>query len=512
MPEKEAEGRSDIQNSIERSIPRWDKEADVVVVGYGGAGAVAAITVTEKGGKVILLEKAPEPGGNTITSNGGMKVCDNAEKGAQYLKALGLGSIDEETAKVFADTWVEMTPWLKQRGARLVLSELPPKWKFPGVDTFTNVAYLEGREGYKMGCGIDLFAFLDSLVQKLGVQVMLNTPAKRLIQNPTTREILGVIAESGGKEITIKTKKAVIMTCGGFEGNREMLATYIEGAPVPIYASGTPYNTGDGIKMAIDVGADLCNMNGIEWAIQGLKVPEFPAAFWILPADWSWINVNRYGKRFRKESDTYNHTKRHIEVFHFDKAKTEWPNHPWYMIFDEKTRKAGSIIMVEWGPGRAPFMTYNIASGLYTPSPDNSKEIEKGWIKQADTIAALATKTGVDQVELQETITKYNGYCRGQNPLDPDFQRNPLTLKPIDTPPYYSIECAVNIINTQGGPRRNAKFQVMSPYGTPIPRLYSGGELGSIWSYFYPGASNLSECIISGMIAGRKVVAEKPWE
>jgi succinate dehydrogenase/fumarate reductase flavoprotein subunit len=81
-------------------------------------------------------------------------------------------------------------------------------------------------------------------------------------------------------------------------------------------------------------------------------------------------------------------------------------------------------------------------------------------------------------------------------------------MDPIDTPPYYAIECAVNVVNTQGGPRRNAKCQVMNPYGSSIPRLYAGGEFGSIWGFLYPGAGNLPECLISGIIAGRQALAE----
>lgn len=405
-----------------QSPGKWGKEADLVVVGYGGAGAVAAITASEKGGKVILLEKAPEAGGNTSTSGGGMRVPDNAEKATQYIKAVTLGSIEEAIAVAYAETWIEMVPWMERHGVPVVFREGYARWNFPGVDTFNKIAFMKSREG--LASGKELFALLDNVVKKLGVEIMVNTPAKKLIQSSITKEILGVMAESSGKKIAIKAKKAVIMTCGGFEGNREMLATYIEGAPVPIYVSGTPYNTGDGIRMVMEIGADLWYMNGIEWATQGLKVPELPAAFWISPVDWSWINVNRYGRRFRNESDTYLHTKKHLEVFHFDKDKTEWPNHPWYMIFDEKTRKAGSIIMKERGPDRPPFITYNMSSGLYIPSPDNSKEIDKGWIKKADTITELATKTGIDQAGLQETIARYNKYCKSKNSSDPDFHKN----------------------------------------------------------------------------------------
>jgi succinate dehydrogenase/fumarate reductase flavoprotein subunit len=371
---------------------------------------------------------------------------------------------------------------------------------------------LESQEGYKIGSGRDLFAFFDRIIRKQGAEVMLSTPVKRLIQNPQTKEVLGVIAENQGEGIAIKAKKAVILTCGGFEGNREMLTTYIGELPAPIHVSGTPYNTGDGIKMVLDVGADLWHMSGIEWGRQGLKVPDHPAAFWISPMGWSWINVNKYGKRFRNEGESYGHAKRYLEIFQFDTDRIEWPNYPWYMIFDERARKAGPIINREKELDRSPFITYNISSGLYMPSPDNSKEIEKGWIKQANTIAELATQAGIDKAGLQGTVARYNKYCKSKKGSDPDFHRNPETLESIDTPPYYAIECTINIINTQGGPRRNAKGQVMSPYDTPIPRLYAGGEFGSIWGFLYPGACNLPECIISGMIAGRNAIAEAPWE
>jgi len=81
-------------------------------------------------------------------------------------------------------------------------------------------------------------------------------------------------------------------------------------------------------------------------------------------------------------------------------------------------------------------------------------------------------------------------------------------LTPIDVPPYYSMDCTVGIINTQGGPRRNAKGQVMDPYGEAIPRLYAAGECGSVYGFLYPGGCNLPECIVSGVIAGRNAVAE----
>jgi len=241
---------------------------------------------------------------------------------------------------------------------------------------------------------------------------LLDTPVIGLVQQPETAEILGVRAEAGGKVIAVKANRGVILTCGGFAGNPEMLSTYIEPAPVPIHVSGTPYCTGDGVKMVIDAGADLWHMNALEWGRQGVKPPELPAVFWLTPKKWSWINVNRYGKRFRNEDSSYGHTKKPLEVFYYDASKAEWPNHPWYMIFDEKTRKAGPIIMTRRYPRAAPFGTYNLARELHAWSIDNSKEIQKGWINQAETLSELADKTGLDPKGLQDTVAKYNDYCQ----------------------------------------------------------------------------------------------------
>ncbi|MFC1871736.1 FAD-dependent oxidoreductase [Chloroflexota bacterium] len=500
---------------MKQAIPdKWDKDVDVVIIGYGAAGATAAITVSEAGGKVLILEKAPEAGGTSSVCSGGMRYPVNARQAGQYLKGIGLGSIDDETAMAFAETWGEMKLWLERHGAKLnIFPNTPPYRNLAPIDKL-DILNIESSHGYERGGGRDLFAFLDDIVKRLNVEVMLKKPAKRLIQNPVTREVLGVVAESEGKEILIKARKAVIMTLGGFAGNPKMLATYVEEAPVEMYTTGTPYCTGDGIQMVIDVGADLWHMNGIEWGTWGFKAPGLPTAHWLQPKGQSWINVNRLGKRFTDESTDYGHSKKRLEVFNFDAANmagnAEWPNSPWYMVFDEKVRLAGPIVLTERRAGSPPFITYNEARELYKWSHDNTIEISKNWIKKADNVAELAEKIGVDSAGLQETITNYNNYCTSASDLA--FGRNPYSLVPIDTNPYYAMECVVTICNTQGGPRRNAKSQVVSAYdGSPIPRLYAGGEFGSIFSFLYPGACNLSECIVSGLISGQNAMTETPW-
>ncbi|HAV10593.1 MAG TPA: hypothetical protein DCX22_03125 [Dehalococcoidia bacterium] len=493
---------------------QWDKEADVVIIGYGATGAVAAITVAELGGKVIIIEKAPSEGGNSSTSTGAMRYVDDASRGAQYLKNLGLGSINEDIARSFAETWTEIKSWFEKHGIKLINKvTVNTHSKSSTLNNF-DILFIEGRGGYDLGCGRDLFSSLNNIVKALDVEVMLRTPAIKLVQNPFTKEILGIFANNGGKEISIKAKKAVIMACGGFAANPEMLATYIEEAPVKMCPTGSPYCTGDGIKMVIDVGADLWHMNSIEWAPHGFKPDSMPAAFWLQPKAHSWIHVNKGGVRFRDESRSLGHSKIRPEVFNCssnsENGKVEWPNAKWYMIFDEKVRQAGPIILTERLRGVPPFVTYNSSRELYKWSHDNRIEIDKGWIKTANSIPELAIESDINKVGLKTTIDKYNEYCLVA--VDKEHHRKCNTLVPINVPPYYAIECVLGIINTQGGPKRNEKCQVISAMGNPIPRLYSGGEFGSIWSFLYPGACNLSECVISGIISGRNAIAEIPWE
>jgi succinate dehydrogenase/fumarate reductase flavoprotein subunit len=176
----------------------------------------------------------------------------------------------------------------------------------------------------------------------------------------------------------------------------------------------------------------------------------------------------------------------------------EYPRWPSHTVFDETTRASGPITTNE-GWTRYSYLWSN----------DNLAEIEKGWIKKADTIKELAGQIGVDPGKLEETIATYNRYCADK--CDPDFERPAETLQPIETPPFYAIATYPALLNTQGGPKHNMHAQVVDVYGQPIKRLYKAGEIGSMFGTFYPGAGNLSECMAFGRIAGRNAAQEKDW-
>jgi len=134
-------------------------------------------------------------------------------------------------------------------------------------------------------------------------------------------------------------------------------------------------------------------------------------------------------------------------------------------------------------------------------------EIEKGWILKGKMATELASKISVNPQILEETISRYNQYCRAGK--DKDFDRPKEDLRPLELP-LYAIQLWPALINTQGGPRRDKESRVLDPEGKPIPRLYAAGELGSIWGYLYQGACNIGEALVFGRIAGRNAAAEKP--
>jgi succinate dehydrogenase/fumarate reductase flavoprotein subunit len=337
-------------------------------------------------------------------------------------------------------------------------------------------------------------------VEKRKVEVMYEAPAKALVQMPS-REIAGIRAEVAGKPYFIKAKRGVILCCGGFEFDFEMQKQFLPGWP--IYCQGSPGNTGDGIRMAQQVGAALWHMNNPLAGLGGLVVPEFaPVAIPIAISGSGYVNVDKQGKRFMSENRPSRHGFGVKEfVLFFDGVIGDFTRLPCFSIFDETTRLRGPLSSAR------KFGWFGWFSG-YEWSKDNSKEIEKGWIVKGETVAELAAKLGMKPEDLDATIARYNENCKKQ--VDPDFGRPKGNLVAIEKPPFYAVKLFPTMYNTQGGPKRNAKCQVVDPFEQPIPRLYSAGELGSFWGWMYNGGGNNAECLCTGQMAARHAVALKP--
>jgi hypothetical protein len=229
------------------------------------------------------------------------------------------------------------------------------------------------------------------------------------------------------------------------------------------------------------------------------KAPEHGWAFgyYFTPVSNQWIWVAADGTRFINEAYSFKHGKIPFHGIYIN-APTPLPVH---VIFDETLRKKGPLYASTIG-GWAGIIE------KYKWSADNSEELTKGWIVQADTLRDLAVKIGKNPDAIENTVNTWNGYATAGK--DPEYGRAASKLAPIQTPPYYAMELVPCFVNTQGGPRRNKHARILDVTGNPIPRLYSAGECGSIHSYLYQGAGNIGECMAFGRIAGRNAAAEAP--
>jgi len=215
---------------------------------------------------------------------------------------------------------------------------------------------------------------------------------------------------------------------------------------------------------------------------------------WInIPHQDSYLFVANDGKRFTAEGTPCMGADRHGKT----KVHGVWMQQltpvPVYMIFDETFRKAGSI-------GES-FACWDVTHGnRYDWSADNLREVDKGWINVRTHPGSRAPDQPRAEV-LEATVKRYNAFAK--DGTDADYDRAKAFMAPLQTPPYYAMELTPSFVNTQGGPRRNKDAQIIGLDGKPIPRLYSAGELGSIYSFNYNAGGNVGECFAFGRIAGR---------
>ncbi len=494
---------------------RWDVEADVVCVGYGGAGAIAAIEAHDAGATVLILEKMDKGGGNTAISGGGFLSPNNGGEALTYVTSLyqlSRSDIDSDLVDLFVRQSVGNADYISnlRQGTRLSLYGHAGYPKVPGANSMDK--YQVRGTGKGDTGGARLWRLLsDAVEQQRKIPVRFETPARRLVINGQG-EIVGVIARSKERELAIRANRGVILTTGGYEYDTKTLQNSVKG--FPIYSLGSPGNTGDGLRMAQKVGASLWHMNGVSCSL-GLKVPEVEAAFDVHLLTPRHILVDRNGQRFIDEKSIELHAGL-LAVDRFDLKTLDYPCIPCYAIFDEKGRMGGKL--------GTPF---GYAAITHQWSRDNSAEIKKGWILRGETIFSLAEQIGLDGTTLEATVRAWNeGVKDGkdhqfQRPMRSPIKKGGLAYKnqarriwsaPINVPPYYALPLYPALANTQGGPRRDAKAQVLDAYGQPIPRLYSAGELGSMWGIIYQGSGNIGECIVFGRIAGRNAAGEKPWK
>ncbi|MEG0505271.1 MAG: FAD-dependent oxidoreductase, partial [Raoultibacter sp.] len=486
-------------SSFEQNL-EWDAEYDVVVVGFGGAGAATAITAADAGAKVLLLEKAPEgyAGGNSNVCMQWVCYSEDKEKMQTYFKTLRgeYESPSDAMLNVYIDEMMKNKAWFESLGATNVTPfdyhEFP---EFPGVEAFTPIT-TNGNNGINkptnFGGDGETYNFLKNnvLSRSDSIDVWYEAPGKSLVQDPVTKIIHGIVAVVNEKDITIRAKNGVVLTCGGYENNPKMQQDYNQRKFWPSLGRAL-YNEGDGIKMAQAVGADLWHMSNIvstngefyDWETQTASF-----VFMIYGASCG-IVVGDDGTRMKEDDIVFGRGQRHGKLWNHGMYMNAWLPDSMYYIFDQSILDQGQIHS-SW-------------------SKDGSEELEKGWIIKADTIGDLAAKLGMSEdaaAKAIQSVETYNGYCEAGS--DPQFGRT-KNLEAIKNPPYYGIPLTHCTCNTQGGPRRNERGEVLDTEGNPIPHLYEAGELGDIWSNLYQAACNLGGGMIFGRISGANAAAEK---
>lgn len=497
---------------MEQQPTRWDLEYDIVVAGYGYAGAISAITACDAGAKTIILEKMPHFGGNSMLSGGACAVTDEPEEALKYLRRTCEGTTDDEILQAFAKGMGELKGYIgamaEEAGFEARENRKGTSYPFPGSDSIGSfmVSRNDKYQGFPWAKGTKaggtLFWVVAESVKRRPIAVRFETPVRSLIKG-SDGEILGVVAEHQGKRLNVKARRAVVLCTGGFEHNKRLISHYMQ---INNAMAMSPLgNTGDGILMAQDVGAALWHM----WLVHGgygFRLPELPVAvrhtfpgFRDEQRKMPWIAVDRFGRRYMDEYPPAPQDTPIRAMEYYDPDIQDYPRIPSHLIFDEEGRKMG--------PVAAPIFNDDALNLEW--SKDNLKEVEKGWIKRFDTLDALAAHLAIEPEALTETVERWNAQCSAGR--DRDFRRPPGTMMPIASPPFYTIPIWPIITNTQGGPVHNARQQVMNPYGKVIPRLYKAGELGSIFGHLYMLAGNNAECFIGGRIAGANAVRETPW-
>jgi succinate dehydrogenase/fumarate reductase flavoprotein subunit len=532
------------------SSETWGRVVDVVVVGSGGAALTAATLAHDGGSEVLVLEKAGMLGGTTAVSGGvawlpgnhlgeAAGFADSRDDALAYLRRLAAGrEHDPALLEVFVDTAPEVLRYLEDNTpVRMQVVPNFPDYYFPydipgkrpGGRSVEPVPYPVGTElpewrdrlatrGALMSLGAAttlgedfsaptpelqaelerreredvrpkgaaLVAMLFKGLLERGVEALVETPARQLVV------VDGAVVGVRTDDQLIGARQGVVLACGGFEWNPELVRTHIGYGVQPLSPGD---NTGDGLVMAIEAGAELANM-GSYWGQPAMFDPEITRDGTMVPQfEWargepSSLIVNQHGRRFANEAMPYNDFPKAFGTF--DATGTAFPNDPpGWMVFDQQVRDTARVLSML--PGE--------------PTP--------GWVPLAETVGDLAGKIGVPADALVATVERFNEHAaRGE---DPDFDRTavglmgPGRVAPLDHPPYYAVVVHPGALGTNGGPRLTADAQVRRQRGGVVPGLYAAGNTAaSGFGWAYPsGGGTIGQGLVVGYRAGRHV-AQQP--
>ncbi len=470
-----------------------DYETQVVVIAAGPSGLSAAVQAAEDGAEVIVLEKAAAVGGAANMGMGPLGIGTryqkenmidiSVEKAFQMFMEYTHYNVDARLVKRYFEQSAETIEWLEDMGVEFegafrYFPKSEATWHIVKTDT---------------GIGPRAASFMNKALyaraQELGVKVLLETPAKKIIME--NGRVEGVLAtDKEGKEIEIACKAAIICT-GGAGANKQFILDetgYKHGEDM--YNFAIPGIMGDGLKMAWEAGADKLPVR-IEQAASVVGIEELPGSVSNIFGQPNLL-VNKFGKRFMNEDDMQNATYLSNAVSH------------------QKDRTGYSIV-------DSSIVRYYIKNGvdnvsLVRPDSDVSDFMEGVKLARengndalvvADTIEELAEKAGIDPENLIETVEDYNDYC---DSVDEEFFKPKKYLRPLTKAPFYCAKICPGGYGTVGGIRINENCEACGKDFEPIPGLYAAGAdscniYDDSYMFLLPGNS-MGYAVNTGRIAG----------
>ena len=501
----------DYKTAVEKDAAAEDStvDADVVVVGAGGAGMTAAITAAAEGKSVVILESQSMVGGNSVRATGGMNAGktvyqDENEFGEsagveKTLKTAAEKYADNETitalAKTVSEQWAAYQANPTGYFDSVELMELDTMIGGKGINdpelvetlcansadaidwldehgiTLHNVSSFGGAsvkrihrpvnaEGKTVSVGSYMIPLLQENCEKAGVKMMLDTTATEILTDANGAAV-GVKATGASGETVTVNAKAVVLATGGFGANLDMVVKYkpeLKG----FMTTNAPGIQGQGIEMAQAIGAATVDMD----QIQIHPTVEANTAALItegLRGDGA-ILINEEGQRFIDEVGTRD------VVSAAEIAQTG--SYSW-LVVDQAMVDASSVIQ---------------------------GYIKKGYTVTGSTYEELGKAMGVDAAAFAETMEKWNGYVEAKN--DPDFGRTSFA-NPLNTAPYYAVKVTAGVHHTMGGLKINANTEVLNEKGEVIPGLFAAGEVtGGVHGANRLGGNAVADFTVFGRIAG----------
>lgn len=442
------------------------QSADIVVIGGGGAGLTAAVTAAEQGSSVILVEKMPMLGGNTVRAQTGINAA-----GTQYQAAAGIndtpeihyqdtmkGGKNENTpalVQVLTKNANAALEWLNALGANLTRVQL--------MGGATNARCHGPAEGGN--AGPVMIKTLAEAAKGKGVKIYTDTKATQILVDKNGK-VTGIKATGKDGEEVQYNAKAVIVATGGFSANSAMVEQYnpnLKGFTTTNHSGAT----GDGIVIAQAAGAATVDMEYIQ--IHPTVVPKDGT---LIPEGLRGagaILVNKQGARF---------------------------------ISELKTRDVVSEAVLEQ-EGKTAFVLFDQA--IYDGSKLIAEQNQKNALVSGTTVEELASKIDVPADQLKATIDKYNSYVEAKK--DPDFARTTIT-KTIAQGPFYAVAVSPGIHHTMGGLAINDKAQVLNKNEAAIAGLYAAGEVtGGVHGANRLGGNALADIVVFGRLAGEQAAA-----